>query len=140
MEAEKKSFSAALIWVINRVSMVDRLKVLLQWSTKAESSMVTASTSSNQVLMVVSDSWDISLSNTMVHTSAIEFNESAPFPRIMRFSLSFSGKIVRLIIPNCRRKVYSYTNTKHKIFFWFLNRFRKKIHPISGKFSEKRGK
>ena len=48
------SFSAALIWLMNRASMVDFLKELLQWSTKAESSMVTTSTSSNQVLMVVS--------------------------------------------------------------------------------------
>ena len=35
------SFSAALIWLMNRASMVDFLKELLQWSTKAESSMVT---------------------------------------------------------------------------------------------------
>ena len=74
------SFSAALMCFMKRVSMVLFLKELLQWSTKAESSMVTTSTSSNQVLMVVSDSWDLSRSSTFFHTSAIEFNESAPFP------------------------------------------------------------
>ncbi len=131
------SFSAALIWLMNRASMVDFLKELLQWSTKAESSMVTTSTSSNQVLMVVSDSWDRSRSSTFFHTSAIEFNESAPFPRIMRFSLSVSGKITPHIISNQRRKVHTYTNTKYKIFSFSLNRFRKKIRPISGVFSEK---
>ena len=99
--------------------------------------MVTTSTSSNQVLMVVSDSWDRSRSSTFFHTSAIEFNESAPFPRIMRFSLSVSGKITPHIISNQRRKVHTYTNTKYKIFFFSLNRFRKKIRPISGVFSEK---
>lgn len=48
------SFSAALMCFMKRVSMVLFLKELLQCSTKAESSMVTTSTSSNHVRMVVS--------------------------------------------------------------------------------------
>ena len=91
----------------------------------------------NHVRMVVSLSCSCNRLSTLCHTSEMEFNESAPFPRIMRFSLSVSGKITPHIISNQRRKVHTYTNTKYKIFFFSLNRFRKKIRPISGVFSEK---
>lgn len=86
--------------------------------------MVTTSTSSNQVLMVVSDSWDLSRSSTFFHTSAIEFNESAPFPLVMRFSLFVSGKNTPLIISNGPGKVHTYTNTKYKNFSGLLYRNR----------------
>lgn len=56
------------------------LKELLQCSTKAESSMVTTSTSSNHVRMVVSLSCSCNRLSTLCHTSEMEFNESAPFP------------------------------------------------------------
>ena len=74
------SFSAALMCFMKRVSMVLFLKELLQWSTKAESSMVTTSTSSNQVEMAVSAKPPARRrSSTTCQTSATEFKENAPF-------------------------------------------------------------
>lgn len=66
------------MWGRNRASMVFFLKVLLQWSTKAESSIVTTVTSSNQVLMVVSDSSPLRRLSTLSHRSFMEFKRKAP--------------------------------------------------------------
>ena len=74
------SYSAAVMCFMKRVSMWLFVKELIQCSTKAESSMVTTSTSSNHVRMVVSLSCSCNRLSTLCHTSEMEFNESAPFP------------------------------------------------------------
>ena len=66
--------------------MVVFLNVLPQWSTSAESSMVTTVTSSNHVLVVVSESCFLSRSSTVFHTSDSEFIGYTPFPFCVYFS------------------------------------------------------
>lgn len=80
------------------------LKELLQWSTKAESSMVTTSTSSNQVLMVVSDSWDLSRSSTF--STRLRLNSmKAPLSRWSCDFLSlFQAKIHLLLYQTAPEK------------------------------------
>ena len=77
--------------------MVLFLKVLLQWSTKAESSIVTTVTSSNQVLMVVSDSSWLSRLSTLSHRSFMEFKQKLPFRR--RLSVFLRGKMAGGVPP-----------------------------------------
>ena len=66
------------MWGRKRASMVFFLNSLPQCSTKAESSMVTTSTSSNQVLMVVGASCCDICCSTLPHTSVSEFKVIAP--------------------------------------------------------------
>lgn len=112
------------------------LKVLLQWSTKAESSIVTTVTSSNQVLMVVSDSSWLSRLSTLSHRSFMEFKQKLPFRR--RLSVFLRGKmagvyrrkISHYIIAENTPEVYTYSKYKLPAFSLFFPQKR----ALVGKF------
>lgn len=108
------SFSAALMCFMKRVSMVLFLKELLQCSTKAESSMVTTSTSSNHVRMVVSLSCSCNRLSTLCHTSEMEFNESSPFPLNGPSISVFEKNLSENSIAETPGKVYTYSNISCK--------------------------
>lgn len=102
--------------------MVLFLKVLLQWSTKAESSIVTTVTSSNQVLMVVSDSSWLSRLSTLSHRSFMEFKQKLPFGGGCLFSSAvkwrgvYRRKISHYIIAENTPEVYTYSKYKLPAF------------------------
>ena len=79
MSEEKMSLSPASILVRNRSWILVRLKSLGQWSTRVSPSRATTVVSSNQVLMVVSDSSSRSLANIMDQISETDCIEALPF-------------------------------------------------------------
>ena len=117
MSVEKMSFSAALIWGRNRASTVFFLKALLQCSTSAESSMVTTEISSNQVLMVVSDSSPLSRARMLSHRSDSDFKGRSPFFYPVCFVSCAEGAEYPVTLYQKQRKLSTYSKYKADLFF-----------------------